>query len=730
MPRFRIFMIAFAILLLSAEFAYARVPTMTVSELTPGLKGIGRTVIKGTTVEEFNVEIVGVVKKGGFTGGPMILVKCTGPVIDATGGVAGGYSGSPVFIAGKLVGAISAAWFFADHSIAGVTPIDEMLKNFYFDNEPKGEIKVARLDQPVELFGRKIDSATLSMSSKSTEILENKLGNNTIVLTACKTPLFVNGLSPELVEKVKEYLGPRLPYVDIMAGIGSGMASGGYGKVSIANGPTEFEPGSAMGMQLVTGDIDLTAVGTVTYVDPSDPEKKILAFGHPFLMRGRVDAPLTSARIVFTMPAMDRSFKIGEAIDVIGTSYQDRGCAVSGFLGKMPDLVKVHFEINDLDQNRQKKYECGVLRDEDLLPFLALTPVLQGLSETMNRQGPSTAKVSFTVKGEGLADPIKRENMYYSDYSSFDLITELLEAMSIVTTSNIFREVKINDIDIKIELTQNRQTLDIVEIKFPDEGKKAEEQPAAAEKPVPEKNAEKPKGTTTRHNPVSDDAAQAQPAAGENPNVTVQPVPISRQIKNFKPGDTIKIKVVLKPYRDESYEEILQLKIPEDINPGMTQLVVRGGGGLPNRFMMGGGMIAMMNIQPAQIPGGMPMMPMEKPPKSLDEVIQKFLERDHNNELVVEFMPPMNPVPQSDADKDTPPKPIKDVQSKGKVIFGTFQLPIEIKKPEEAKPKEGDVKASDKNAKPTDDKNSQDGKEKKDKKSQSGKRRDFRYRDN
>ncbi|HYE79801.1 MAG TPA: SpoIVB peptidase S55 domain-containing protein, partial [bacterium] len=95
---------------------------MPVGELREGMRGIGRTVILGTQIQDFNVEIIGILERGGFNGGPMVLVRGDGPVLDATGGFAGGYSGSPVYIDGKMIGAISAAWFFADHSIAGVTP--------------------------------------------------------------------------------------------------------------------------------------------------------------------------------------------------------------------------------------------------------------------------------------------------------------------------------------------------------------------------------------------------------------------------------------------------------------------------------------------------------------------------------------------------------------------------------------------------------------------------------
>ncbi|MBU1023735.1 hypothetical protein KKB99_05535 [bacterium] len=683
MNKFKIFLLTLLFAAMYIAPAYAKVETMTVSELKPGMKGIGRTVISGTKVEEFDIEILGVLQKGGFAGGPMILVKCSGDVIEATGGIAGGYSGSPIYVNGKMVGALAAAWYFADHSVGGVTPIHEMLKNFNFPDEAVGELKVARLDKPVEVYGRTIDSAILSMDREKSVELESSLEKNTMVLTACKTPLFINGINPELVNLLKEKLGPQLPYMEIMSGTGTPMASHAPG-VSINEGPTVIEPGSALGMQLVTGDIDMTAIGTVTWVDPDDPEKRLLAFGHPFLSKGRVEAPLTSARIIFTMPALDRSFKIGEPIEIIGVSHQDRANAVSGYLGRTPDLVDINFKITDLDQNRTQRYSFGVLPDEDLLPMLAMLPMMQGMTQTVDRTGPATASVSYSIKGEGLAEPIERHNMYFSTMGGFDVMNEPLEVLSMLTSSNIFREVKVSEIDIEVEITENRQTLDLVEIEFIDDVK------------IPANDETSVELSADSHVDMASDAQNLignlqdvpqQDKKSATPPRTIPPakMPPGEEIKSFAPGDTIRVKAMIKPYRQEIYEEILEIKIPKEIPTGMTQLEIRGGGGFGNQFMMGGGSFMMMipdGILPMQF---MPGISPEKPPKTLDELIEKFLERDHNNELIIELIrpPETNPEKIKKQKDDEKPDLIKSITQTDKVIYGTFQLPLEIKKPED-----------------------------------------------
>ena len=707
MYKFKIFLLALTFTLIYIAPAFAKVETMTVSELKPGMKGIGRTVISGTKVEEFDIEILGVLQKGGFNGGPMILVRCTGDVIDATGGIAGGYSGSPIYINGKMVGALAAAWYFADSSVGGVTPIHEMLKNFNYPDEAEGELKIAHLDKPVKIHGRDIDSTILSMDRENSITLQSSVEKNTMVLTACKTPLFINGLNPELVNIIKEKLGPQLPHMEIMTGTGRGMAAYAPG-VSLNEGPSVIEPGSAIGMQLVTGDIDFTAIGTVTWVDPDDPEKRILAFGHPFLSKGRVGAPLTSARIIFTMPALDRSFKIGEPIEIIGVSHQDRANAVSGYLGRTPDLVDINFTITDLDQKRTQRYKFGVLPDEELLPMLAMLPMMQGMSQTVDRSGQATASVSYSIRGEGLADPIERNNMYFSTMGGFSVMSEPLEVLAMLTSSNIFREVKVSEIDIEVEITENRQTLDLVEIEFIDDIKTARIDETLTSMSA-NSNVSGTSNTQNLLGNLQEIPPQDNKSATSPHSIPPAITSSEDEIKTFAPGDTIRVKAMIKPYRQEIYEEILEIKIPKEIPAGMTQLEIRGGGGFGNQFMMGGSSFMMM------MPGGiapMPFMPgmsPEKPPKTLDELIEKFLERDHNNELIIELIrPPETDKEKIKKQKDEKPELIKSVTSTDKVIYGTFHLQLEIKKPE-------DESAKDSDKDPKIDSNSSKDKKKKDK---------------
>ncbi|HDS29924.1 MAG TPA: hypothetical protein ENN67_02650, partial [Firmicutes bacterium] len=173
--------------------AFAEIPTMTVSEISPGMKGVGRTVIQGTQIEEFNVEVIDVFKDMGYDGGPLIFIRISGDVVNRSGGIAGGYSGSPVFIDGRLIGAISWGPYFTEGDLCGVTPIDNMLRAFTYERTMGGRIasEPMKLENRVEFAGRTFDSVLLASMNDDPAELERLWGENTLVMTQARTPLIV-----------------------------------------------------------------------------------------------------------------------------------------------------------------------------------------------------------------------------------------------------------------------------------------------------------------------------------------------------------------------------------------------------------------------------------------------------------------------------------------------------------------------------------------------------------
>jgi len=151
------------------------------------------------------------------------------------------------------------------------------------------------------------------------------------VMVETKTPLVVGGLSDKYFPLIKDELERRMPYAEVIQGPGSG-------RIPTNLSGAKLEPGSAIGVQLVSGDIDLTAIGTLTYIDE---QGRFLAFGHPFMMAGYIEMPLTTARIIKTVPSIQRSFKMGEAIEMVGRIEQDRNTCVAGHLGLEPDMLDI-----------------------------------------------------------------------------------------------------------------------------------------------------------------------------------------------------------------------------------------------------------------------------------------------------------------------------------------------------------------------------------------------------
>jgi len=372
-----------------------------VDELKTGMRGFAKTVVQGTTIETFDVEVLSIMKNQG-PAGDLILVRVSGDVIDRTEGIASGMSGSPVYIDGKLAGAVAYGWPMTDRRICMVTPIQGMLKLWETPNEQKPQ-SVQQVD-----------------------------------LEPVTTPLMVSGLGPRALDKLAEYLEPF--------GL-TPMASGSYNSTNKAN--HELEPGSAIGVQLMRGDLDMTAIGTLTYRDGD----KIIGFGHPFLRRGNTNYLMTSAYIHQTVPGLDNSFKLGTSMDLVGTVDQDRGAGIGGKIGVYPHTIPLRIHVTDKDTGREKELFVQAVQDEQLSPALLTTAAMQAIEQTLDRTGLGTSWVKINILGKDLpGDNLIRENMYFhpTDVGAGS-VGELLEGLALVL-NNPFTPVEIIDIKLDIEI--------------------------------------------------------------------------------------------------------------------------------------------------------------------------------------------------------------------------------------------------------------------------------------
>lgn len=411
----RLALLAF-LLVLPVSLGQAAPEFMSVDEIKPGMQGIAKTVVAGTKLEEFGVEVLGIMKNKGAAG-DLILIRTFGDVINRTGGIAQGMSGSPVYINNKLIGAVAYGWSLTDHKIGMVTPISDMLK---------------LLDLPDKY-------------NASTVAADQIPGFEQVA-----TPLMVTGFSEHALTMLQEKLQPLklMPY-----GVGE-VPSG------VEIGP--LEPGSAIGVQLVRGDVNVGALGTVTYVEGD----KVLAFGHPFLKKGNVGYFMTNAYVFTTMSGLENSFKVGAIGESIGLINQDRGAAVAGKIDKYPAVVPVSIMVTDNNTGATKEAAVQVVQDEQLFPALSATTMFNVIDKTIDRVGPGTAKVSFEIIARDLpGETIKRENMFYSGANIGEAaVGEFFDAMSMLA-GNQYHPVDIMDVKINVSVDEERRTANIIEAK-------------------------------------------------------------------------------------------------------------------------------------------------------------------------------------------------------------------------------------------------------------------------
>ena len=390
--------------------AFANVPLMPVKDLQPGMQGIGKTVIKGDTIEEFNVEVLGVT--GSEAAGYSILVRLYGDLIEKTGGVAKGMSGSPVYIDGRLVGAVAFGRSFNDPHYCFLTPIHNMLK---------------LLDTP---------------ASRSGDWLPKSTG------------LLAGGFTPMGME----YLQERLQGLGLEATVGGGTGTEKIGKL---------EAGSAVGASIMQGDLTLGALGTVTWVDDKG---NVLAFGHPFMQRGECNFFMNKVWVLGCIPNLQSSYKVGNLGEVIGSFTQDRASGIGGKEGKAPNSIPVFVSVSDVARGENNSVRVNIIEDEKLVPAILDAAVYNTVTKTLDRNGGGTARLHFEISGrdkENKLITIDRENMYYASSGLAKVINfEMVEAANILSL-NKFEAIDIYGITVNAELTDEVQVAEITKVSTP-----------------------------------------------------------------------------------------------------------------------------------------------------------------------------------------------------------------------------------------------------------------------
>ena len=422
-----IFSLLFCLFLGSVE---GTVPILPLDQVKAGMKGKGRSVFKGSQIEEFDVEILGVLKNI-EPKKSIILAKLRGGILGDTG-VISGMSGSPVYVDGKLIGAVAYSMgTFVKEPIAGITPIGEMIsisedKKQGPDFTPRTSIKKHLTLE--ELFELNKDF----FLSKSVFYSEGK------ALRPLSVPLVFSGFSSRAYEQSKHFFS-ALGFDPIMG------ASSSQSLEEISPPDLTLKEGGPVAIQLVSGDLDMSAVGTVTYIDGN----KVLAFGHPIYNLGAVDYAMTKAKVVTVIPSLMSSFKITVSDSLVGKFTQDRSSGVLGELGKIPRLVPVNVKIMG-DNGAIKDYKIKVVDDKILTPVL-LNVVLGSILVSEER---SIGDLSLGLLGNIYLENgmnIGLEDLFSGQFDeSVVNLASLLAGVVYFLTNNEFEELGVHRIDLGI----------------------------------------------------------------------------------------------------------------------------------------------------------------------------------------------------------------------------------------------------------------------------------------
>ncbi len=496
---------------------------MPVEELKRGDRCVGRTVFVGYEVEEFELEILGVVR-GAAPGTDLIIGRAEGALLENTG-ILEGMSGSPVYKDGRLIGAIASTWQFSKEPIAGITPIGEMLPALELmdaeghaggrcgSDELPGLVMLPEGERAASSLARIVEAAGMLERRTDAHPAPTAVAFGDSRLSPMAAPLVVSGADPDYIHRACRVLGPGVTPL-----LGSGIAPGPAARTGVAAGSAaipasssvvghkagELEPGSAGGVKFVRGDVNWTAIGTVTYVDGD----RLVAFGHPLFNAGAIDMPMVAAFVHAVMPLQSTSFKYASGGELLGTMKEDRNRAVAGVVGPGPPMVPLTVNIRTNGGERRFEFETVSNR-----PYTALFSGLAfggAVSSAVKASGPVTVDMSVRIDtGEEL---VEYRDVFHTTEPAMRCSGELSLLLSFLA-ENAFEERELRGVELDVVVRE-----------------------------------------------------------GDSRTV-ISRVDTDRKV--YRSGDDVKLRVLMRPLRGEPFERELHLRIPEATTPGA--LTVRVG---------------------------------------------------------------------------------------------------------------------------------------------------------
>lgn len=335
---------------------------MPVDQIERGMSGYGLSVFQGVKIDTFGVEILGVMQDAIGPGHDLILARLSGAGLDHTG-IIRGMSGSPVYLGGRLIGAIAYGWSYSKDPIGGITPIAPMLD--------------VALRKPVpESPGAARQSIDFSPSDWSSDARLPRQAT----LERLATPVALTGFSVSASSVLQQALAPF--GMDAVSGLGGHVADA-------VNVP--LSAGAGLGVQLISGDRSATAVGTLTWTDG----ERFVGFGHPMMHIGSTEMPATSVYVHEIIPSQINSFKLGSAVRALGTVYQDRQAGIGGSMGLTPAMLPVTVDI--ASGSEADRTEFSVVRHRDLTPVLVRSVLISAMESAEKLTGDAALSLRATI---------------------------------------------------------------------------------------------------------------------------------------------------------------------------------------------------------------------------------------------------------------------------------------------------------------------------------------------
>jgi hypothetical protein len=437
---------------------------MPVEEVKAGMVGVGRTVFEGTELQDFKVHILGVLRNVQGPRRDLILARLEGAGL-AESGVAQGMSGSPVYIDGRLIGAVSySIGAFSKEPIAGITPIAEMKEATTLPRR-SGAVQ-ARLDLPITREG--LAAALAGAATRLAPFARRPADVQSIGMPAAagaqigtmlrpmSTPLLMGGFEPETVDLVFGAFRDAgfTPMV-------TGMAGGT--QPAVKAGP--LREGDAIGVSLASGDIDMGATGTVTHIDGD----KVYAFGHPFYNLGPAEFPMTRAYVYTILPSLLTSFKISSMGETIGTMTQDRPTAIAGVLGKGPALVPMTVTLGRSsgeatqtgrsEDTQQRTFKYSLVNDQMFTPLIAYVAMFNTLASYERQFGASTIAVKSRARIKGHGD-LNVEDVFTGDSPILGAATAVAGPITMLLANHI-EPITLEGLDITISTAETPRRVTI-----------------------------------------------------------------------------------------------------------------------------------------------------------------------------------------------------------------------------------------------------------------------------